>query len=94
MATLATRSLTLNAALAARVDTIAAEVKRPPDAIIAEAITSYVDRVEDGIRFNRDAVEAWEDYQRTGLHLTYEEVDAWMAKLEAGENAPMPECHV
>jgi predicted transcriptional regulator len=44
-------------------------------------------------QFNRDAVEAWEHYQATGLHLTDEELGAWIAKLEAGEDAPFPECH-
>lgn len=33
------------------------------------------------------------DYERTGLHLTGEEVDAWLARIEAGEDAPPPPCH-
>jgi predicted transcriptional regulator len=41
-----------------------------------------------------DALAAWNHYQATGLHLTAEEADAWLAKLEAGENAETPECHV
>lgn len=40
-----------------------------------------------------DALAAWESYQTTGLHLTEEEADEWLAKLEAGEDAPLPECH-
>lgn len=40
-----------------------------------------------------DALAAWEEYQRTGLHVTAEEAEHWLAQLEAGENAPPPECH-
>lgn len=37
---------------------------------------------------------AWEDYQRTGLHLANEEVMEWMDKIIAGEQVPMPKCHI
>lgn len=39
------------------------------------------------------ALAAWNDYQATGLHLTEEEADAWLASLEAGEDVEAPECH-
>ena len=45
-------------------------------------------------QLRRDALAAWEDYQTTGLHLTEEEAEVWLAKLEAGEDAKAPECHV
>jgi len=44
-------------------------------------------------QFRADALVAWTDYQATGLHVTEEEADAWLAKLEAGEDAEPPECH-
>ena len=59
-----------------------------------EAIAQYVEREEKREAFRRDAIEAWEEYQRTGMHLTFEEADAWLAKLEAGEDAELPNCHV
>lgn len=43
--------------------------------------------------FKQDALRAWGDYGRTGLHLTLDEAHAWMAKLEAGEDAMLPSCH-
>lgn len=56
---------------------------------------------EQGLKFDdireqlrQDALAAWNHYQATGIHLTAEEADAWLAKLEAGENAPVPECHI
>lgn len=44
--------------------------------------------------FRQDALAAWNHYQFTGLHLAAEEADTWLAKLEAGKNAPVPACHI
>jgi predicted transcriptional regulator len=58
-----------------------------------EAISQYVDREEKREALNRDTQKAWEAYQLTGMHLTGAEVDAWLAKLEAGEDAELPPCY-
>ncbi|WP_254914540.1 CopG family ribbon-helix-helix protein [Pigmentiphaga sp. NML030171] len=58
-----------------------------------EAITQYVEREEKREAFKQDAMRAWNDYQANGLHVTLEEADAWLAKLEAGEDAEPPKCH-
>jgi predicted transcriptional regulator len=58
-----------------------------------EAIEQYVDREERREQFRQDALAAWAEYQATGLHVTGEEADAWLARLEAGEDAEPPECH-
>jgi predicted transcriptional regulator len=42
----------------------------------------------------REAVRVWEDYQKTGLHLTLEEADKWLSKLESGNDCEPPACHV
>jgi predicted transcriptional regulator len=49
---------------------------------------------ENRERFCADAMAAWVEYQATGRHATTEEVDAWLARLEAGEDAEPPACHV
>jgi len=41
----------------------------------------------------QDALAAWAEYRATGLHVTAEEADAWLAKLEAGKDAAPPKCH-
>lgn len=53
-----------------------------------------MEREEKRDAFKKDALRTWEDHQRTGLHLTLEEADAWLAKLEAGEDAELPKCRV
>jgi predicted transcriptional regulator len=59
-----------------------------------EAIEQYVEREEKREKLWQDALAAWTSFQTTGLHLTAEEADAWLAKLEAGEDTASPKCHV
>lgn len=87
-------SIKLDDELKGRVQHLAEARRRTPHWIMREAIAQYVEREEKREAFKQDATRAWEEYQRTGLHLTLEEVDAWLAKLEAGEDAELPECHV
>jgi predicted transcriptional regulator len=49
----------------------------------------------EGMRrsFRQDALHAWEGFQIDGLHLTMEETNAWLQKLEAGEDREPPPCH-
>jgi predicted transcriptional regulator len=47
-------------------------------------------REEKRAQFRLDALGAWIHYQTTGLYLTAEEADTWLAKLEAGEEAAAP----
>lgn len=61
--------------------------------IMREAIRDYVTREEQRESFRQDALRAWESYQENGQHLTLEEADAWLARLEAGEDAGLPKCH-
>lgn len=87
-------SIKLDDTLKGRVQTLAEARRRSAHWIMREAIAQYVEREEKRETFRQDAIRAWEDYQRTGLHLTFEEADAWLAKLEAGEEAEPPKCHV
>lgn len=41
----------------------------------------------------QDALDAWAEFQATGLHVTAAEADAWLARLEAGEDAEPPVPH-
>ena len=58
-----------------------------------EAIAQYVEREEKREAYLRDAQNAWEELQRTGLHLTMEEADEWLTQLAAGNDVEPPECH-
>lgn len=62
--------------------------------MMREAIQQYIEREEKRETFRQDGIRAWNEYQATGLHVTLEEADAWLAKLEAGQDGEPPECHV
>lgn len=87
-------SIKLDDALKERVKHLAKVRRRSSHWIMREAIAQYVEREEKREEFRLAAIRAWEEYQQTGLHVTLEEVDAWLAKLEAGEDAEPPKCHV
>lgn len=86
-------SLKLDDELKGRVRHLAEARRRSSHWIMREAIAQYVEREEKREAFKQDAMRAWETYERTGLHLTLEEADAWLAKLEAGEDAALPPSH-
>jgi predicted transcriptional regulator len=88
-----TTSLKLDAETRERVRRLAAARNRSPHWLMREAIEQYVEREERREQFRRDALAAWDEYQATGLHVTAGEADAWLARLEAGEDADPPECH-
>jgi predicted transcriptional regulator len=88
-----TTSLKLDTELKARIQRLAAARRRSPHWIMREAVEQYIDREEQREQLRKDALAAWAHYQTTGLHATAEEADAWLAKLEAGQDAEAPECH-
>jgi predicted transcriptional regulator len=83
----------LDAAMRERVQRLAGARRRSPHWILREAIAQYVEREEKREQLRQDALAAWNHYTSTGLHVTAEEADAWLAKLETGHDAPAPECH-
>lgn len=77
-----------------RVKRLAAARRRSTHWLMKEAISQYVEREEKQESFRQDGIRAWNEYQATGLHVTHEEADAWLAKLEDGQNVDPPECHI
>lgn len=94
MPTTSTTSLKLDSELKQRVQRLATARRRSAHWVMREAVEQYVGREEKRERLRQDALAAWNHYQTTGLHATAEEADAWLAKLEAGEDAEAPGCHL
>lgn len=86
-------SLKLEPKTKERVKRLASARRRSPHWVMREAIEQYVEREEKREQFRQDALAAWAHYQTTGLHLTAEEAEVWLAKLEAGKRTPLPKCH-
>jgi predicted transcriptional regulator len=87
-------SIKLDSETKDRVQRLAASRKRTAHWVMREAIEQYVAREETREAEHQDALKAWEDYKQTGLHLTLEEADKWLAELEAGNDIEPPACHV
>ena len=93
MAALPTTSLKLDAELKTRVQRLADARRRSAHWIMREAIEQYVEREESRAQLHQDALAAWEEYQATGQHITGAEADAWLARLETGEDEDPPPLH-
>ena len=93
MATASTTSLKLDAETKQRIQRLASARRRSAHWLMREAIRQYVEREEEREALRQAALDAWESYQATGLHVTADEADTWLAKLEAGEDSEAPECH-
>lgn len=91
--TLSPVTVKIEPAIKLRVQRLAEARHRTAHWVMHEAIVQFVDREEKREAFRQDAIKAWDEYRLTGLHVTMAEADAWMAKLEAGQDVDPPECH-
>ena len=85
-----TTSLKLDPELRDRLRRLAEARRRTPHWLMREAIAQYLVREEALERVRADALAAWGEYEATGWHATGEDVDAWLARLEAGGDAEPP----
>jgi predicted transcriptional regulator len=88
-----TTSLKLDADIKSRLQKLAQSRRRSSHWLMRAAIEQYVEREERREQLRQGALAAWAEYQATGLHVTAEEADAWLAQLEAGEDAEPPPLH-
>ena len=79
--------------LKARIRVLADQRRRPMHWLMREAIEQYVTREELRESFRQEALNAWNHYQTTGLHVTHAEADSWLAELEIGNDVEPPTCH-
>ena len=86
-------SVKLDEELKGRVQQLAQTRRRSAHWIMREAIAQYVDREEKREALRQDTLNAWEEFQVTGLHASAEEVDKWLASWGSETELPTPECH-
>lgn len=86
-------SVKLDEELKGRVQQLAQTRRRSAHWIMREAIAQYVDREEKREVLRQDTLNAWEEFQATGLHTSAEEVDKWLASWGSETELPTPECH-
>ncbi len=76
-----------------RIERLAEVRQRSTHWMMREAINQYVEREEKRESFNQDTLDAWQEYQETGLHATAAEVDAWLSSWGTENELPAPQCH-
>ena len=78
----------------ARLAALAVTKKRTPHYLMREAIRAYLIREEERASLLKEAQDAWNDYQRTGKHVTLEDMEAWAERLESDPSEPLPQWRV
>ena len=94
MSTPSAVSLGLGADIEKRLLRLAETRQQSADVLVREAVEQYVGREERRQKLRQDALAAWSEYQADGRHLTEDEADAWLSRLEAGEDVEPPPPHV
>lgn len=87
-------SVKLPQALRDRIKSLAEARNQSAHGIMLKAIETYVDREEKREALRQEARAAHEQFMLTGLHLTGEEVDAWLDELAQGHDVEPPKCHI
>jgi len=88
---LTTTSIKIDANIKERLHHLAAQKRRSANWLMGEAITQFVTREEAREEFNRITVERWKEYETNGKYVSAERADAWLDRLEAGEDVDLPE---
>ena len=83
----------LDADIKNRLHALAQSRQRTTHWLLKEAVAQFVYREEQHEALRRDALQAWGDYQETGLHVSVREADQWLAQLEQGLDVAPPKPH-
>lgn len=86
-------SIKINDELKDRVQRLAGLRRRSAHWIMREAIAQYVAREEARESFVQEAMASWTAYQKTGRHLTGQEVRTWLSNWGSAAETALPECH-
>lgn len=95
MNTAAVRATTIkiDPSIKERVKRLADARHQPVSGLMMEALEEYVEREEKREAFRQDGLNAWKEYQETGLHATGDEVIAWLETWGEENEKPAPVCH-
>jgi predicted transcriptional regulator len=76
-----------------RVKRLAEARQRSSHWMMLEAIRQYVEREEKREAYRQDGIRAWNEHQATGLHVTGDEVIAWLDTWGEENEQAAPVCH-
>lgn len=77
-----------------RLKRLAAAKGRSTHWMLRQVVSQFIEREESREVFRATGLQAWHQYKVTGLHVTHDDADVWLARLQAGEDAAVPQAHV
>ena len=86
-------SIKLQDGLKERVREVASREGTTANRVMNEAILDFVGRKERRAAYLAEIEDRHREFRETGLHVTQEEVEAWVEALLRGEDPPLPEPH-
>lgn len=86
-------AVSLDTVLQKKVQQIMALQRSSFDSVVRQALREYVEREEKKMQFQQEAITAWQDFQQDGLHLTDDEVMAWLETWGTKQETEIPKCH-
>lgn len=86
-------SIKLDDSMRNRIQALAADRQRTPHWIMKEAIRQYVETEEAKASLEKEALQSWQHFQETGLHLTGDEVQDWLKSWGTEQETDAPQCH-
>jgi predicted transcriptional regulator len=87
-------SIKLDPIMKDRVQRVADSMRRTPHWVMKEAVEKYITDAERRAAWEQESLEALKELDETGLHVTGEEVIAWLETWGADDEKPAPECHL
>lgn len=93
MASVVSVAVKLDPEMRERIRRLAARRRRPQSWLMRDAIRQYVEREEARDAFLRQARDARQEYRKTGLHASAEEVLAWLDTWGGESETAAPACH-
>ena len=60
--------------------------------LMKDAIVQYLEREEAAERFKQETIDAWEEFQVTGEHLSHDDVKAWLETWGTDHETACPPC--
>jgi len=63
------------------------------EAVLATPSPAVTDNTQARPDFQQETLQAWQDYQKTGLHITSDEAIAWLQTWGTDHEQSAPVCH-
>lgn len=77
----------------ATLQTLAKDLDCSVHSLILDAVDRHIENLQNKQAYDRRAMQAWEDYQKTGMHVTLKEFSDWVDSLETDSPQAKPQCH-